>query len=895
MADLTIYTGASGSAARGMRAVVFTTTLIGYWFFIDADNDLKYKKTTDGGATWGASVVCGVADTDFAYDVWFDKWTPGDTGTLIHLFWFGSTLDAVSYRALDTNGDTFGTQRTVFDGASAVGGRGSFVSGTKTRSGFLYCAYDIDAGAEMGFHRSTDGGATWSASLSATFVEATLDEALLFPASNTGDNNDCWAIYHDDSADALTLKMWDSSAAAQVESATIQTHLAGITDLVHQHGFSGSIRHSDGHLILAAVSEYDTATSDHQVWDINGTGSITALTNITTNIDDHYHPAVFIDQLTDHIYVAFNGLRTGGETMGTATKIYYTKSTDGGTTWSAGSTAYMEAAAGARRQVWAPLMGPRFYVGWSIGTAVEANAINSVAFVSDRRAIITFAEMEVPNAPRRARVYFAEMEVPDAPTTDRRGRIYFVEMEVPNAPRRARLYFAEMEIPDAPGSGRALAQVAAFNIGIGAAGSTVIVTGAGGFTPIAAIFLATNRAEAVDTASAGHSRRILGFAANCVGVIKNRSVGLGDEHAIAVPNQRTGSHNRNDACLIRCSVNGTDNGRARVSSFIPDGCVLTIDTQFTVDMRIIVLFIGGDVTQAQILSVNFPTTGAVPFNQDITGLNFNPTDKASLGILIGQSAGTENGAHSDSDSFFGAFTSPTEQFAWTSGQNHLSPTTTMANRHLKAGQAHANFRNALVDRLDRRGTFLSWIADGVRLRWDEIDGDPVIGYLLVLNGGQWAVTSGSTLDSLSDIVVSGLGTGVPVGGLVLSHLTTESGADAVQAHDALSVGVFGATAQYAVGHYGKNGATTSACATAIEHDSVYVNINEAGTVLGKMVVQSLEANQVTFHMSDADPTPSFFGAIVLGPLGVAGPSPPAPNPERWRSSPRTAPHRASRW
>src|SRR6185436_12670532 len=111
-------------------------------------------------------------------------------------------------------------------------GRGAFVSGTKTRSGYLYCAYDIDAGAERGLHRSTDSGTTWSANLATTFVEATLDQCKLFPASNTGDNNDCWAIYYDASATAITLKMWDSSAAAQVESSTIQaSHTDGVTDL----------------------------------------------------------------------------------------------------------------------------------------------------------------------------------------------------------------------------------------------------------------------------------------------------------------------------------------------------------------------------------------------------------------------------------------------------------------------------------------------------------------------------------------------------------------------------------------------------------------------------------------------------------------------------------------
>lgn len=364
-----------------MRSVVFTTASIGYWFYIDTSTSgFKYSKTTDGGATWGVGVLISPAVAGIAYDVWFDQWTPGDSGTLIHTWAFEATADDVVYRTLDTNGDSLGTARNVFVGGSAVAGRGAFVSGTKTRSGYLYCAFDIDAGAERGLHRSTDAGVNWSTNLSTTFVEATIDQCLLFPASNTGDNNDCWAVYHDASADALTLKMWDSSAAVAVESATIVTLVEGTTDLVHQYGFSASVRHSDGHLIVATINGYDLSTSDHQVWDINGTGSITELQAITTNIDDHYHPAVFIDQTTDDIYVAFNGLRDGSEVLGTTTKIYYTKSTDDGATWSAGSTAYMEGAAGVVVQVWAPLMGPRFYAGWRVGTTLLGNNVNSLTF-----------------------------------------------------------------------------------------------------------------------------------------------------------------------------------------------------------------------------------------------------------------------------------------------------------------------------------------------------------------------------------------------------------------------------------------------------------------------------------------------------------------------------------
>lgn len=378
-ADVTIEPGISTSHARAQRNMVFTTKDIGYLVYIDADNDIKYIKTTDGGATWSGVVALSSPDTDLSIDMWYDQDTPGDTGTLLHVWWISTVDDNVYYRTIDTgSSDALGTLRTVFDGATAVNGRSVFASGTKTRSGYLYCAYNIDEGDEKGFQRSTDGGATWSSVLSATFVEATLDQCLLFPASNTGDDNDCWALYHDASADELTLKMWDSSAGSEVESAVIAAVVENTTDQTGQYGFSGSVRHSDGHVIAAAVTERDTATSDHRVFDINGTGSITELAPITTNIDDHYYPQVFINQANDDIYVAYNGKRDGSQTMDTTTKVYYTKSTDGGTSWTVGDTRYMEGAAAAVLQIGTPLMGDRFYVSWRVGTALYGNASNSL-------------------------------------------------------------------------------------------------------------------------------------------------------------------------------------------------------------------------------------------------------------------------------------------------------------------------------------------------------------------------------------------------------------------------------------------------------------------------------------------------------------------------------------
>jgi hypothetical protein len=65
-----------------------------------------------------------------------------------------------------------------------------------------------------------------------------------------------------------------------------------------------------------------------------------------------------------------------------------------------------------------------------------------------RREYLSWAEMESPDPPRRGYVSWAEMESPDPP---RRGYVAWAEFEVPTAPRRAQISFAQMETPIPPG------------------------------------------------------------------------------------------------------------------------------------------------------------------------------------------------------------------------------------------------------------------------------------------------------------------------------------------------------------------------------------------------------------------------------------------------------------
>lgn len=379
MADISIDAGASSLQARCGRSLVFTDASTGYFFFIDADGDYKYSKTTDGGQTWNSPVTIFTGFV-LAADVWFDKWTSGDSGTLIHTWYVNSGANDVLYRPLDTATDTLGTQTTVSSTGTPGDSFGTWISGAKMRGGNLLVVFwtdPQDAGI-AGTRRSTDSGASWGTRTSLAENDGN-DKALMFPG-NEADNQDGWCLYLDSSANAITLKVHDDSADTNAESSTIVSITDSTTDGTAQSPFGGAVRHSDGHLIFAVWTELDSATGDFRVFDVNGTGSISELTAIATNQDDCYYPAVTIDQNNQDIYVAYIGKTDGSETLGTSASVYYRKSINNGTSW--GIDIVYSATGSDWRQTYVPHSGPRFMVAWRdvSSSAINTNYDNSVVF-----------------------------------------------------------------------------------------------------------------------------------------------------------------------------------------------------------------------------------------------------------------------------------------------------------------------------------------------------------------------------------------------------------------------------------------------------------------------------------------------------------------------------------
>lgn len=262
--------------------------------------------------------------------MWEEWKTPGDSGTKIWMWYFDQTADDVYCRYLDTADDSLGTEVVVFAGASTAAGTNTNISGTKSRGGNLYVAFDIDGGTETGFYRSTDSNTSWGARTDVN--EATSDYYFLVPGF-AADNQDAMAIYWDRSADEISRKIYDDSANSWAETSIAGT-MADVASSTAAPQFSVTVSAAASKIYLVAWSNADTANADLRFWAIDET-SITEGTNVVLNsTDDQGMCAIGLATDTTTIYVFYGGKSDGSETFPTAINIYYKTSTDAGTTWS---------------------------------------------------------------------------------------------------------------------------------------------------------------------------------------------------------------------------------------------------------------------------------------------------------------------------------------------------------------------------------------------------------------------------------------------------------------------------------------------------------------------------------------------------------------------------------
>ncbi len=312
------------------------------------------------------------SNTAYAFSCWFDKWTPGDAGTKIHISWMdvsgGTSAAIVKYRALDTSNDTFGSQITVASGLS-ISVAASSVSGiTKARGGYLYILRRNDGSNT--FYRSITSGATWSGRIAPTVTNPTAQPCLT--PGNEADNQDIYGVWAEGAS--LKLQFYDDSA-----NTWTTTTIVALGETLSADIWAASTRKSDNHTIVVA-RVVNGANKDLKIYDVSAGTTFTTLTDVYTNEANHGNSGVgILITPTGTIYVDYAGI------VGTTTAVAYKKSTDGGVTWS--SVTRLDTAAAASTVVELALnqppapAGARLYGMWQ-ETLVKGNYGNSVPLVA---------------------------------------------------------------------------------------------------------------------------------------------------------------------------------------------------------------------------------------------------------------------------------------------------------------------------------------------------------------------------------------------------------------------------------------------------------------------------------------------------------------------------------
>src|SRR5688572_28466211 len=78
---------------------VMTPSGVIYEIYVDSSNDVVFRKSTDGGATWSAATAI-FAGTTTNLAVLYDRWS-GIAADLIHVAYTESATDDTLYRTID--------------------------------------------------------------------------------------------------------------------------------------------------------------------------------------------------------------------------------------------------------------------------------------------------------------------------------------------------------------------------------------------------------------------------------------------------------------------------------------------------------------------------------------------------------------------------------------------------------------------------------------------------------------------------------------------------------------------------------------------------------------------------------------------------------------------------
>jgi hypothetical protein len=331
------------------KQVVWVNTLIGYVFYYydlvvnPNDKGIWYTKTTDGGQTWGAGVKVNTEATgrgEKGLGVWFDQWTPGNTGTKIHIAWDDCTEDGILakhyiyYRQLDTATDAMGSQILAKQNGNGSGLGGGYTDIVKSRGGTLYIFNEPDQFCL--FMSSANNGASWT-DRGTIVTGAPIRQIMLGPGNET-DTNDCYLLAH-----TLVIGVWHCGLY-HYDAGTDAWE--GPTDLGTLYNTYAAqmtfVQNKTTGVVYAFWPDNAGALKGTK---IDNYATLTPLTDVVTGVVG-YRVQASIDP-SGNLY----GIWVDSATY----RLYYRKSVDGGVTW--GATTRLDQDSSTNFPLCAPMAG----------------------------------------------------------------------------------------------------------------------------------------------------------------------------------------------------------------------------------------------------------------------------------------------------------------------------------------------------------------------------------------------------------------------------------------------------------------------------------------------------------------------------------------------------------
>ena len=348
-------------------STVFISDQVGYKFYRSSTGTCVYRKTLNGGTSWAAAVAVDTQTDCISISVWYDQWTPGDTGSYIHISTIDIGNDEIFYNRLNTTSDTLLLATSV---TAAAGLAGIYAAGTnensitKATDGQIYMVVDDADGTQLR-RCATNCGVSGSWTTPGTPPQGNVDSwSLLMPLASGN-----VMLINRSTANTLLSSVWNGTSWSTFT--TIDA--AAVRNTTYDVGVAATVDIDTGDIYIAYITDNDTFTvADHDLRTaIYSSGSWSAKTAVFTNVAARalLQVAISRNQNNGDIYIGY----TARSTIGTATtgNVYWVRSTDDMTTWGA-QQGPMDTTSADMYGIDMNLMSyERIFVSWYDVTAID--------------------------------------------------------------------------------------------------------------------------------------------------------------------------------------------------------------------------------------------------------------------------------------------------------------------------------------------------------------------------------------------------------------------------------------------------------------------------------------------------------------------------------------------